>query len=402
MDRLGILDAAMRAADLRLPDVSSRRCTVSRYARSACRRCLDVCPTAAITLTPRLRVDPDRCVGCDACAAACPTGALAAPALRDAGRRPWGRAVLARVDNHRDGSGGRSVACRRAAWEPGSSGLAGPVCLGALGAADLVAAGAAGMNHVTLVDGGCAGCALEPAVGRLDGEIRAACDVLAALGSPLEVRRVARPGRGPDRGIAPRDQVGPAVSRRGLFTLVRDRSRRAIGLAVEGALADARPNVDELHAVAPPAARHRGLLADLETLAARRATLRTVHEAPRRVEAVGLPLASVEMGPACDGCGLCVVYCPHGALGAAVPGAERSGPPIFDPASCSGCGLCAEVCPTAAVRVLPALVPVTAATTRPADAIGATARATTATASAPFGAEIDARMRREAAHRLGG
>jgi len=153
MDRFGILDAAMRAADLRLPDVSSRRCTVSRYARSACRRCLDVCPTAAIALAPRLRVDPDRCVGCDACAAACPTGALAAPTLRDAWRRPWGRSALARIGNDVDGPGARSVACQRAAWEPGAPEIAGPVCLGALGAADFVGAGAAGIDHMTLIDG---------------------------------------------------------------------------------------------------------------------------------------------------------------------------------------------------------------------------------------------------------
>jgi len=196
--------------------------------------------------------------------------------------------------------------------------------------------------------------------------------------------------------------VGPALSRRELFTLVQDRSRRAIGLAIEGALADPRANVDELHAVAPPTARHRGLLADLETVAASRSTLRTAHEAPCRVEAVGLPLARVEIGPACDGCGLCAVYCPHEALGAAALGAGRSGSPIFDPASCSGCSLCAEVCPLAAVRILPALVPVTATTTRPANPLGVMARATTAAGSAPFGAEIDARMRREAAHRLGG
>ena len=58
------------------------------------------------------------------------------------------------------------------------------------------------------------------------------------------------------------------------------------------------------------------------------------------------------MGAACDGCGLCVRYCPHGSL------ALAEGRLAVDRGSCSGCGLCAEVCPPAALAVGPASLPI--------------------------------------------
>ena len=65
-----------------------------------------------------------------------------------------------------------------------------------------------------------------------------------------------------------------------------------------------------------------------------------------------LPLSEVTVGAACDGCGLCVRYCPHGSL------SLEEGRLVVDPETCSGCGLCAEVCPPAALVVGPASLPV--------------------------------------------
>ena len=42
----------------------------------------------------------------------------------------------------------------------------------------------------------------------------------------------------------------------------------------------------------------------------------------------------------CNGCDLCVAYCPEGVV-------EKVGPKHywFDPEYCKGCGICAEECP---------------------------------------------------------
>jgi ferredoxin len=53
-------------------------CAHSRSKIVGCRRCLDLCPTGAITPNgDHVVIDPQICAGCGQCAAACPTGAAA-------------------------------------------------------------------------------------------------------------------------------------------------------------------------------------------------------------------------------------------------------------------------------------------------------------------------------------
>jgi ferredoxin len=51
-------------------------CAHARNRRTGCTRCLDLCPTGAITPgTESVRISAEICAGCGACAAVCPTGA---------------------------------------------------------------------------------------------------------------------------------------------------------------------------------------------------------------------------------------------------------------------------------------------------------------------------------------
>lgn len=62
-----------------LPQITDAPCQASE----GCTACVQTCPTAAITVRPvphpaRLRLDLGQCIACGGCAAACPTGTIAA------------------------------------------------------------------------------------------------------------------------------------------------------------------------------------------------------------------------------------------------------------------------------------------------------------------------------------
>ena len=210
-------------------------------------------------------------------------------------------------------------------------------CLGALAAADLVAARAAGATELRLRSGDCATCPSAGAIEQLDRRLEAAIAALEMLGAPLRVTGQVADAPMQDRGhAAPRD----AVSRRDFFTFARNRSRRA----VLNMLPERRADVAVLHGHSAPPPAHARLLADLEVL-------RPAGVAPVELPAGLLPLARISVDPACDGCGLCVAYCPHAALD--VEGSL----PRLDVRRCTACGLCVEVCPPAAMALDAARVP---------------------------------------------
>jgi ferredoxin len=84
-DPAAILRAAMRARDLvgtfdkpRYITFTEDLCAHSRSKIIGCRRCLDLCPTGAITPAGNhVAIDAQICAGCGQCAAVCPTGAAA-------------------------------------------------------------------------------------------------------------------------------------------------------------------------------------------------------------------------------------------------------------------------------------------------------------------------------------
>jgi ferredoxin len=80
-----VLRAVMKARDLvgtfdkpRYVNFTADLCAHSRSQRVGCTRCLDLCPTGAITPAgDHVAIDAHVCAGCGQCAAVCPTGAAA-------------------------------------------------------------------------------------------------------------------------------------------------------------------------------------------------------------------------------------------------------------------------------------------------------------------------------------
>lgn len=84
-DPAAVLRAVLKARDLagsfdkpRYVTFSEDLCAHARSGVVGCRRCLDLCPTGAITPAgDHVAIDAHICAGCGQCAAACPTGAAA-------------------------------------------------------------------------------------------------------------------------------------------------------------------------------------------------------------------------------------------------------------------------------------------------------------------------------------
>lgn len=84
-DPAAVLRAVLKARDLvgtfdkpQYIDFHAELCAHSRSKKVGCHRCLDLCPTGAITPNgDHVAIDAAICAGCGQCAAACPTGAAA-------------------------------------------------------------------------------------------------------------------------------------------------------------------------------------------------------------------------------------------------------------------------------------------------------------------------------------
>jgi ferredoxin len=339
MDILDSLDLTLRALNTRIPEVDPQRCVVTRYQSSSCRRCVRVCPGNAITPTPLLEVDPQQCLGCGACAVVCPTGALDFAQPRNALRA----GLRAAAGNGRPTEGfddptAVTIACTRGRLSAGEGKGIRVECLGSVAAGDLLLAWARGVDAIYLVDGGCDGCRLQSAASELPQTIAAAESLMS-----MTVTRLTSIGH-PDKTPAHEGarSTGPVLSRRQFLLFFGLRSAKL----VETSATKPDHSVKALHAQKEPPLTHRLLRETLATTTPRSAEDGLDGSAASATSLIEqLHLARVTVGPTCDGCGLCMRYCPHGAL------KERGDSVVADPARCTACGLCAEVCPVEALRL---------------------------------------------------
>jgi ferredoxin len=329
-DPTAMLRAVLKARDLvgsfdkpKYVNFTAEICVHSRSKLTGCHRCLDLCPTAAITPDgDHVKINSEICAGCGQCAAACPTGA-ASYAL------PPADALL-----HK------------------------------LRAMLLTYRKAGGSNPVVLVHDSEHGSALIDALARHG-------DGLPANVLPLTVNEVTQVGL---EAVAASFAYGAA----GIRFLLRAKPLHDIsGLSQTIAMADVivsglgffgrrlatvetdDPDVlgEALRAIEPVPAVERP--ATFKTVGKRRDLLRlALHElhevAPASTDVIalpeGAPLGGINVNV--DGCTLClacVSACPTGAL--------RDDPerPVlkFVEDACVQCGLCQSTCPEKVITLKP-------------------------------------------------
>jgi len=331
-DPAAVLRAVLRAVDLtgtfdkpRYIAFSRELCAHSRSKIVGCRRCLDLCPTGAITPAgDHVAIDAYICAGCGSCAAACPTGA-AAYAL------PAADVLI------------RKLRTLLATYRQ-----------------------AGGMHPVVLLHDDAHGMPLIDALARHG-------DGLPANVLPVTVNEVTQVGI---ETIAAAFAYGAAA----MWVLLRGHAkhdvsglRRTLALA-ESILAGLGFGVDRvatietddpfalgerLRAIAPgePASRPAAFQPAGGKRDVLRQSLRELHlAAPQPVDVValpaGAPFGAVEIDvEGCTLCLACVSACPTGALG---DDPER---PLlrFMEDACVQCGLCKATCPEKVISLVPRL-----------------------------------------------
>ncbi|GFE63015.1 4Fe-4S binding protein [Litoreibacter roseus] len=286
-------------------------CAHSRAGQPACSKCLNICPTSAITSEgDHVAIDPLICAGCGACSAVCPSGAIAYDAppvdsvfqrlqtLASTYRKAGGTAprLLAHDADH-----GTELISLSARFDQGLPADVIPLEVDALsgfGHAEMLGALACGFADVTIL--------LAPKTDRdaVTGEM----------------------------------QIAQAVAGDAEITL--------LDISDPSALSDA------LYTDKGPSVRTDPIL----PIGTRRQITRTAAKTLTTTEIIPLPAhapygAVLVDTDACTLCLSCVSLCPSGALGD-----NPDAPQLrFQEDACLQCGLCANICPETAITLEPRL-----------------------------------------------
>ena len=286
-------------------------CAHSRAEQTGCTRCLDLCPTGAITPGgDHVSIDPMICAGCGACSAVCPSGAISYDAppvdatflrvqtLAKAYLTAGGTAPRLLVhDTH--GAEMIRLSARHGRGLPADVVPLEMAAIGAFGHAEIVAALAAGFADVAVLPGPAADIDALSAQVALASAISGKSNVVLmettdpdAMSDALYAANASDPVESPVRPMGTRRQITRQAAR---------------------AL---HPDTD--HLPLPDGAPYGAVLVDTD---------------------------------ACTLCLSCVSLCPSGALG--------DNPDLpqlrFQEDACLQCGLCANICPEDAITFAPRL-----------------------------------------------
>ena len=329
-DAAAVLRAVLKARDLvgtfdkpRYITFHEELCAHSRSRIVGCRRCLDLCPTGAITPAGNhVAIDAQICAGCGQCAAACPTGA-ASYALPPADTLL--RKLRALLTTYREAGGAQPIVL----LHDGEHG------------ADLIDALA---RHGDGLPGNVLPVAVNE-VTQVGLEAIAAAFAYGAAGVRFLLRAKARHDvSGLMRTIALAEPIIAGLGfGAGRIATIETDDPFALGdmlRAIEPGLASPRP------ASFVPVGGKRDVL---------RLSLRELHHAaPAPIDVlplpVGAPFGAIELNvEGCTLCLACVSACPTGAL------ADDPEKPMlrFIEDACVQCGLCQATCPEKVITLRP-------------------------------------------------
>ena len=322
------------------------RCVVVRNRNAKCRRCQDACINEAITVkNNKIEMSPFACVGCGSCVAVCPTEAMVPV-------NPLDEELAARVAVAVGNVGAAVISCARAAaW-----GYADPEkyvsvpCLGRMGETLLLELVARGVEDIYLVDGDCTTCKYGAASDNLEATLDSACGLLWSFGSDA---RIERASDFPDFAQHANERAALGASRRGFLSSAGGRAKNVAMTAAEKTVADTL-NMGKAQKIASLRERlgiQKGAGGKLPKFASLRneRILNALYELGEcEEETLDTRLfGRIDVdAEKCNGCGMCSMFCPTGAIRKSEEEHPEEGRRWleFSAADCVQCGLCVDAC----------------------------------------------------------
>lgn len=326
--------------------IDAQRCIIVRNRNASCRLCAQACTSNCIHLKGNdLAVDSTKCIGCGACATACPTGVIE-PRLPD-DRELAHRAATAM----RTADGIVVFACEEflqaAAGHFDPDAVVGVTCLGRIDESLITSLVGAGATDIRMVQGSCETCVHRNAAWIAQVVCASAGALLAAWGSNARVRlsqRLPEACRLP--GKAPYDH-----DRREFLVAMTGRVKGTVHECIEfsidqmldhgGQRCPSPIHVTEDGTLPHHIPRRRRLLLDgLKTLG-------NPHDVLVKGRLWGHVVIDTNR---CSACRMCAVFCPTGALSKYESGNETG--VTHAPGLCVKCRCCENLCPHHALHLV--------------------------------------------------
>ncbi|MBI4303128.1 MAG: 4Fe-4S dicluster domain-containing protein [Chloroflexi bacterium] len=297
-------------------EVALGRCLRLRHRKANCRLCLQTCPYGAIRFDEGPRIDLSLCSACGICASVCPNGVFG---LRDLSQE----SILTSIRQKGDVDDVEFIC---SSLPPERDGSRVP-CLGYLDDATLVGIVASDGRAVRLIAGQCKSCRHVQGIGVASKTVKSANKILAVFGLSKKIS-IATEQSG-DCCTARQDR---GYSRREFFSYLGTTARTR--LTADKANNDFQRETKGFTFTYGLPKRRSILLEQIKKLGP---------PVIDQVDADDLPFAEVQIGKDCNGCNMCVTFCPTGALRSV--STEDNQVIDFSLRDCLACGLCSEVCP---------------------------------------------------------
>lgn len=292
-------------------------CLKRRHGNSGCRSCSEVCPCDAISLSPSLQIDFSKCAGCGACVNICPTGVFELNEVKY-------RQLLDQLDENKV----KQLACSQLA--DNKSSVLFP-CLGYLDESFLISAALLDSGPIVINISNCKKCDFRPGVRAGIKSLKRANQLLSIFGIKNKIS-VSYEKTASIRSL----KNHRFYSRKEFFS--------HLGIGIRIRVEDALESTGEAASrtkvsLEPKIPQKRSRLLEQ--------TQQLGQVISGQISTDNLPFSMLEINHNCNGCGMCVTFCPTGAL--KMDRLQDRQVIDFDIQNCLACDLCRDICPEKAI-----------------------------------------------------